>query len=574
MKRNTAPKRQTLLQGAAVLLGALAVVKVLGALFKIPLSWILTPVGSAYFGSAYALYFPIYSLAVAGFPAAVARMVSARAASGRLRSVRALRGVCVRLFFLLGLLAFGAMVLLSFPYARLTAREAPETVLPALWALAPAAFFCSLLSVYRGLYEGLSNMTPTAVSQILEAACKLVFGLGLSYGGMALALREYAASGTVWGVPQPSASYARLSALPACAGGAVFGVTIGGAVGLLYLVYYYRRHREGFPPARLQAAPPPESARTLRRELLRTAAPMALGSLAVNLSTLVDAAVLNGRLSDLMETAPGALLAAFAGRIPEEVVRSHTVPAFLYGCYTNANTLFMLLPAAAQALAMSALPAVTTAWVRGQKPALARCIRHVLRLSAVAVLPVGLGMSCFAQPICEVLFGPRNAPDLCAQVLRILGIAAVFSALSTPVQSMLQAVGRADVPVKLLFFGLLLKAALTYTLAGMPQWNLCGAAVSTLVCYTALFFASLIFLLHVAKLKMPFFSLFGKPLLAAAVCVLTALLLWKALPENLAELPRLMLCILLAGTLYVLALSLLGVVHKSDWRRLRASQKF
>lgn len=72
MKRNKAPKRQTLLQGAAVLLGALAVVKVLGALFKIPLSWILTPVGSAYFGSAYALYFPIYSLAVAGFPAACA----------------------------------------------------------------------------------------------------------------------------------------------------------------------------------------------------------------------------------------------------------------------------------------------------------------------------------------------------------------------------------------------------------------------------------------------------------------------------------------------------------------------
>ena len=120
MKRNKAPKRQTLLQGAAVLLGALAVVKVLGALFKIPLSWILTPVGSAYFGSAYALYFPIYSLAVAGLSGRRRAEWSARA-----RGVRAAcaacapcGGVCVRLFFLLGLLAFGAMVLLSFPYAR------------------------------------------------------------------------------------------------------------------------------------------------------------------------------------------------------------------------------------------------------------------------------------------------------------------------------------------------------------------------------------------------------------------------------------------------------------------------
>ena len=117
---------QSFLKGAAVLVGAVAVVKVLGAFFKIPLSWILTPVGSAYFGSAYSLYFPIYSLAAAGFPTAVARMVSAECARGRYQDVRSLHSVSVRMFTVLGFCAFALMMALSWPYANLAVRTGPD----------------------------------------------------------------------------------------------------------------------------------------------------------------------------------------------------------------------------------------------------------------------------------------------------------------------------------------------------------------------------------------------------------------------------------------------------------------
>lgn len=555
-----------------MLVGAVAVVKILGALFKIPLSWILTPVGSAYFGSAYSLYFPIYSLAAAGFPTAVARMVSARCAQGRFQDVRALHKVTLRLFTMLGFCAFALMIALSWPYANLAVRTGPQTVLPAVWALAPCALFCSLLSAYRGLYEGMRNMTPTAVSQMIEAAGKLVFGLGLCAGTAAAAAREYAASGTVWGTPQPSEEYARLAALPACAAGAVFGVTIGSMLSFLYLAVYYRKNGDGITKAELCHAPPSAAAKVLRRELLRTAVPIALGSLAVNLSTLVDAALLNQRLTDLMQQLPTALLQIYKGQLPEEVVRMQSVPSFLYGCYTNANTMFMLVPTVTQAFAMSALPSVTTAWAAGSHARLEKCILSVIRLSAMITLPMGLGLSVLSEPVCRLLFGAQNAPEITGRILSVLGIAAIFSALCTPVQSMLQAVGRVDLPVKFLFGGLAVKGVLNYVLVGDPRFQVMGAAISTLLCYAVILLFSLVALYRETKIKLHLCSLLGRPLLAGALSTVTAKLVWRTLALQMPGTAATILAVGAAVIVYALCVMILGVITKDDMKSLFAGK--
>ncbi|MDD3228430.1 MAG: polysaccharide biosynthesis protein [Oscillospiraceae bacterium] len=560
---------QSFLKGAAVLVGAVAVVKVLGALFKIPLSWILTPVGSAYFGSAYSLYFPIYSLSAAGFPTAVARMVSAECARGRFGDVRELHRVSVRMFTLLGICAFGLMMALSWPFANLAVRTGPQTVLPAVWALAPCALFCSLISIYRGLYEGLRNMTPTAVSQIIEAAGKLIFGLGLCWGMSAAAAREYAQSGTVWGIAQPSAEYARLAALPACAAGAVFGVTIGSMLSFFFLMIYYRKNGDGITEAELRRAPPPLPAKTLRRELIRTAVPIALGSLAVNLSTLVDTALLNQRLTDLMQQMPAALLQIYGKLLPEEVVRMQSVPSFLYGCYTNANTLFMLVPTVTQAFAMSALPSVTAAWASGSHKRLEACILSVIRLSAMITLPMGLGLSFMAEPVCRLLFGAQNAPEITGRILSILGIASIFSALSTPVQSMLQAVGRVDLPVKFLFGGLVVKSILNYVLVGDLRFQVMGAAIGTLVCYALILLCSLYALNRETGIRLHLASLLGKPLLAGTLSAVTAKLVWRQmLAVRVPSAAATLVGIGAAALLYFICVLLLGILTKEDMKSL------
>ncbi|MCH4240226.1 MAG: polysaccharide biosynthesis protein [Oscillospiraceae bacterium] len=563
---------QSFLKGAAVLVGAVAVVKVLGAFFKIPLSWILTPVGSAYFGSAYSLYFPIYSLAAAGFPTAVARMVSAECARGRYRDVRSMHSVSVRMFTVLGFCAFALMMALSWPYANLAVRTGPQTVLPAVWALAPCALFCSLISIYRGLYEGLRNMTPTAVSQILEALGKLLFGLGLCWGTAQAAAQEYLRSGTVWGVTQPSAEYARLAALPACAAGAVFGVTIGSMLSFLYLMIYYKKNGDGITETELRHAPPPTAEKALRRELLHTAVPIALGSLAVNLSTLVDAALLNQRLADLMQQSPAALLRIYGLQIPQEVVRMQSVPSFLYGCYTNANTLFMLVPTVTQAFAMSALPSVTAAWASGSRARLKKCILSVLRLSAMITLPMGLGLSFMAEPVCRMLYGAQNAPEITGNILSVLGIAAIFSALSTPVQSMLQAVGRVDLPVKFLFAGLAVKSVLNYVLVGDLRFQVMGAAIGTLVCYALILVCSLVALHRETGLRLHLPSILGRPLVAGALSAVTAKLVWHSLLGRLSGTAAALAGIAAAVLLYLVCALALGIITKADIKSLTAGK--
>ena len=204
---------QGFLGGALILLIAVGLVKVIGAFFKIPLNAIIGDVGMGYFGTAYTIYHPIFSLATAGFPVAIARMVSENLERKRYRDVRRLHAVSIPIFLLLGTLACALMLLGSAPFLAFINR-ADQNALPAVYVLAPAVFFGSLSAIYRGYYEGLGDMRPTAFSEVAEALCKLILGLLTAWAVMDRAMEEFASSGTVFGQAVSSMDYARSAALP------------------------------------------------------------------------------------------------------------------------------------------------------------------------------------------------------------------------------------------------------------------------------------------------------------------------------------------------------------------------
>ena len=153
---------QGFLRGALVLLLAVGIVKVIGAFFKIPLNAIIGDVGMGYFGTAYTIYNPVFSLATAGFPVAIARLVSENKELGRYRDVRRLHAVSIPIFLLLGALACALMALGAAPFLALINRG-DQNALPAVYVLAPAVLFGSMSAIYRGYYEGLGDMRPTAL---------------------------------------------------------------------------------------------------------------------------------------------------------------------------------------------------------------------------------------------------------------------------------------------------------------------------------------------------------------------------------------------------------------------------
>ena len=396
-KRTAAVGKQSFLHGALILMVAIALVKIIGALFKIPLAWILTPVGNGYFGNAYSLYFPIFSLATAGFPIAISRLVSENSARGRYRDIRQIHTVSIKIFLFLGVAAFSIMFFGAKPYVSYAVGNNPQNALPAIYALAPAIFFNSLMAIYRGYYEGLRNMYPTAISEIVEALSKLVFGLTFASLIIQSGLREFSASGTVYGVKMASAEYAKIATLPYAAAGAIFGVTVGSVFGFIYLFVYHKRHSDGITVEMLRASPRPLPMKHTTVRLIKTAIPIALGSLAVNLSTFIDSTFLQKRINDIMAQHSQVIISMYANVMPESVVKLNNVPTFLFGCFSNASTLFMLVPAITQAFGVSALPNVTEAWTGGNPKKIKRSIESVLRIVAMLTIPAGLGLSVLSR---------------------------------------------------------------------------------------------------------------------------------------------------------------------------------
>ena len=164
------------------------IVKVIGALFKIPLANILGGVGMSYYVSAYDIFTPIYSMTATGLGIAASRLVAEQAAVFGAEGGREVLRASRRVFLLLGLLGMGLLLALAPAFAR-TINNPGATL--AVCAIAPAVVFSCISAVYRGYFQGMTNMIPTAKSQVLESLVRLTAGTALSYGVTLFLRRSY-----------------------------------------------------------------------------------------------------------------------------------------------------------------------------------------------------------------------------------------------------------------------------------------------------------------------------------------------------------------------------------------------
>ena len=565
-KQPGARVRQSFLYGALLLTAGVLLVKVVGALFKIPLSAVITEDGMGYFSTAYSFYNVIFSIATSGFPVAVSRMVSENDSLGRWRDVRRIKQAASPVFLLTGAVGTGLMILGAPLYTRAVGNAG---ALPAMLALAPSVLLCSLAAVYRGYYEGLRNMTPTTVSQVIEALAKLLFGLSGAYFVMARTSREFAASGTVLGRAVADGAEAQRAICAFGAAAAILGVTLGSALSLLYL-HLRDRRGDGIPAAQLARAPQPQPRRTLARQLVRSSIPIAVGAVAMSISGLIDASFLQTRIAHILRTDPAPLLAMYAGSIPQANLDApESIPNYLFGCYNMALTLFMIVPSVTQAFGVSALPSVTHAFARGVKAELRAAMETVLRATSIFALPAGIGLSVLAGPIARLVYGDRPSTPIIAAALAAMGAASIFAAVTTPLGSMLQAVGHMELPVILVLSGLVVKVVLNYILAGVPQINILGGGISTLVCYVLVTVAELFALVRITGIRFDFVSTVFKPLLAAGCCGAAAYGVWRCLARATGGARLDALFAVAAGAaVYAAALVLLRAVRPQELKRL------
>lgn len=549
-------KKQGFLYGSLILVGSVLIAKIAGALFKIPLANLLGGAGMGYFSCAYGLYLPVYAVCVTGLPTAVAKLTAENAALGQYASLRKLKNVSLALFSLIGLIASALVILLAEPFCAYV-TQTPEAA-PAVMAIAPSIFFGCVLSVYRGYFEGLRNMYPTALSQIAEGVVKLAAGLLLCQWTLELASSQPEEFLRLVSYFQSTEGCtAAQLALPYAAAAAVFGVTLSTAAAFLFLFFRHRALGDGIPERDAHQGSVPAS-RRLISSLMKILIPVAIGSLVTNLTSLIDLATIVRCLNQAMSRDASLFSGLAVGRTE--------AANFVYGSFTGlAVTVFNLVPSFTNMFGKGVLPSLTEAWAVRDQKRVQKTAEGVLMVTSLAACPAGLGIAFLSKEILELLYSGRTEEiAVSAPSLTILGVAVVCLALSAPIFAMLQAIGRAGLPVKIMFLGVLVKLAGNLLLIPVPRLNAAGAALSTLACYVLIVVLSLSALHKHAKVRLPLSRLIVKPLYAAALCGMTAKLLEDVLRRSIDSRLALFLAIAGGGLIYLFCLWLLG-----EWKAAR-----
>lgn len=473
-----AGKRQNFIGGVAVLAAAVVVVKIISAVYKIPLGNILDDEGMGHFSIAYNVYNFLLQLSTAGFPLALSKLTSEASTLGRYDQMRRQFHVAALLFFLLGALGSAVMFTCARPLSQLLNDS---LALEPIRVLAPAVFFVCLTGCCRGYTQGRGEMTPTAVSQVLEASFKPLVGLLLAW---------YVLSRLQLPIETGAAA-------------AIFGVTLGSGIATLYLILYIVRH-----PIRSHGIGGSEKRSVILKKLLKIGVPITVGSSVMSVITLSNQIIVTGRLKELL-LSQGNMSIASAERAVTE----------LYGQYTFGLTLFNLPATFAVPVTVSLLPTATALLARHDKHGAQRLISTAFRLVILLAMPAGVGLSVLSGPILHLLYPgvPETAAAATAH-LQILGIASIFVCLMILTNSILQAWGRAEIPIYTALAGGAVNASIAYILCGNAEVGVLGASISTLSGYVVIALLNLITVWVVlGESRVSYFRLLLRPSIATAL---------------------------------------------------------
>jgi len=351
---------------------------------------------------------------------------------------------------------------------------------------------------------------------------------------------------------------------------------------LAYLWLHQRVKGDGITPEQLLLAPPPEGRSKLAREMVKVAVPVVISSAILNVTNFIDwinvSYLLNRTVARFPDVIGRIYGGALAGRPPDK----HAV--WIWGVYNTSLDFRTLIPTIITALGISALPAIAAAWTLHDKETVHKHINTVLRVALIISLPAGFGMAVLSKEIMTLFYETKNPgmAEHAAPMMMIFGLATALMAVSAPVISMLQGVGRTDVPVKSLVAGTVVKIGANQLLVSNPEINVKGAAIGTVLFYVVIVSINLFMLIRVSKTKVQMMPVLVKPLFCAILCAAGA---WLAKDlalrfapqfvsgERIVMLLAIAAAIALAVLIYAVSMLLCRAITQEDLEILPAGKK-
>lgn len=441
--------KDSFLKGAIILGSAGIIVKIMGAFFRIPLGNLIGSTGMGYYQAAYPVYTLFLTLATAGFPTALAKLVSEKTAIGDHRGAHKIFKVAYTVLFMTGIVSF-AIFFFGAEYIVKNIMKNPGAYYSML-AIAPALIFVPVMSSYRGYFQGKRDMSKIAISQIGEQFFRVILGIGLAY----VLMNSY---GEEMG-----------------AAGAIAGATVGAIASILYLIFAYLRDGKS-RKAQIKASKRfrEESTSRILKKILVVAIPITIGASVMPLVNMIDNVIVISRLE--------------AGGY------SNVEAVALFGQLTGMAMAIINLPSVVTAaMGMSLVPSISEAYALGNKGRARKDTRSAIKVTLLLVLPCAFGLASLASPIMKLLY--PNESGL-GTILLVLTPCVVFLGLMQTMNGILQGMGKPMVPVVALIIGMLSKIVISFTLTVNPDINVIGSAIGTVSAY---FLAALIEFTYIKK---------------------------------------------------------------------------
>lgn len=529
-----------LMQGSLLAIASI-ISRVIGLVYRLPLTAIIGKEGNNYYGTAYEIYNLILLISSYSLPLAVSKLVAARMAQGQAKNAwKVLKGALI--FATLSGGTFSLVVWFGADFFTSKLLATPLATI-ALKVLAPVIFLVAIAGVLRGFFQGLNSMMPTALSQIAEQVVNAIISIIAAYF-----LFDYGKKvGTVLGDPNEYA------AAWGAAGGTL-GTALGSVASLAFLIFIISIYRKRFrKKMRRDHTRNFEGYGGIMWLLFATIIPVLLSTTLYNVSSIIDQSIFKN-------------FALFQG------YKQHTIDVW-WGVYSGQYRVIINVPISiASAMASSSVPALTTAFKGGDMDLVRRRIHSATRFIMVIAFPCTVGIFVLAQPIQMLLFSDTDPTS--GYMLMVGAISVLFYSLSTLSNGLLQGIDRLRIPVKNAAISLVLQAG--FLLAAMQFFR---AGIYAVILANA-FYAFMMCLLNglavkkYSGTKQDVRKTFILPLIGSVIMGIATYVVYKlcvvALHSNaLATI----IAILVALVVYFVVMLLLGGITREELDRVPHGQK-
>lgn len=517
-------QKGSFLKQAAILAFAGILVRFLGFVYRVPMTNMLGDVGNGIYGAGYNIYMFLLILSSAGLPAAISKLVSERLALHQYRNAHRVFQVSLLISATLGTIF---AILLALTAKKMAVLVSSPDSYYAILTLCPTLVIVAVMSVYRGYFQGMHTMVPTAISQIVEQIFNAFFSVYLAY----LFLGWYVPAG-------------QTKNLPLGAAGGTMGTGIGAAAGLIVVWISYLLIRPDLLKRAERCRQTQEETQTqLAKKIMQTALPIIAGTAVFSITNLIDMGMVTKILKDIGFSDMEAT--ALYGQLNGKYVTLTTLPVSI-----------------STAIATAVLPSIAASNRLGEKNQVKRKMNLTMRISMIISVPASVGIAALGPQILAMLFPSAKEGGM---LLVVGGVSIIFLALCQTATGVLQGLGHIKVPVVGALLGAVTKVILNAVLIPIPMLNVLGAVLSTTGCYLVAALFDVYMLSRITQVRFDWNRVMLKPILGAVVMGIAALGIYHGL---FALLPYNILCTLTAiiGAMVVYAIVMLwiGGIQEED----------